>query len=66
MTKLKISTSVSVYKQGRKRPLDTPEGKIEKRERETVMTETQRNMIERARERESEREKIERKRKFLF
>ena len=37
-------------KQGRKRPLDTPERKIERRERETVMTETQRNMIERERE----------------
>ena len=33
-----------MYKQGRKRPLDTPE-----RMRETVMTETQRNMIEKER-----------------
>ena len=42
-------------KQGRKRPLDTPERNIERREgervRETVITETQRNMIERERER---------------
>ena len=34
-------------KQGRKRPLDTPERKMERRERETVMTKTHSSFIPR-------------------
>ena len=45
-----------IKEQGGKLPLDMPERKIERREserdRKTVMTETQRNMIERETERE--------------
>ena len=49
--------ALSCYKQGRKRPLDTPEKDKEKKERETVMTEIQRNMIEKERKRDRERER---------
>ena len=47
-------------KQGQKRPLDTVERKIERREREKERE------SERERHRESESDKIERKRRFLL
>ena len=53
-------------KHGRKRRLDTPKRMIERREREEREKERERERCKGYREREIEREKIERKRIFLL